>query len=166
LEEIEMNRTIMRPLAFAVAVLITGLALTAGRAAAPLKSDSVVKATAVAGKPDADGKQTVTLTLAIDKGWHLYANPVGQEDLASVQTTVKVKAKDALENVKVDYPAGKKIKDTVIGDYVVYEDAATIKISVNRAKGDDSPLELTVKLQACSDSTCLQPGEVKLTAAP
>ena len=45
--------------------------------AAPLKSDSVVKATAAAAKPDADGKQTVTLTLAIDKGWHLYANPVG-----------------------------------------------------------------------------------------
>src|SRR5258708_39690200 len=103
-----MNRMMVRPLAFAVAVLIAGLALTASLAAAPLKSDSVVKATAVAGKPDADGKQTVTLTLAIDKGWHLYANPVGQEDLASVQTTVKVKAKSAVDNVNVDYPASKK----------------------------------------------------------
>jgi uncharacterized protein len=160
-----MHRTIQRHFAFAVAALVAGLALAAGQAA-PLKSDSVVKATVVAGKPDADGKQTVTLTLAIDKGWHLYANPVGQEDLAAVQTTVKVKAKSAVDDVKVDYPAGKKVKDAVIGDYTVYEDMATIKISVNRAKGDDSPLELTVKLQACSDSTCLVPGEVKLTAAP
>ena len=59
------------------------------RRAAPLTSDSVVKATAVADKPGPDGKQTVTLTLAIDKGWHLYANPVGTDDLAPVQTVVR-----------------------------------------------------------------------------
>ncbi len=134
--------------------------------AAPLKSDSVVKATAAAGKPDADGKQTVTLTLAIDKGWHLYANPVGSEDLASVQTNVKVKAAAELQNVKVDYPAGKKVKDATLGDYMVYEDKAVITVNVTRTKGDDSPLELTVKVQACNDSTCLLPAEVKLTAAP
>ena len=33
------------------------------------KSDSVVKVAASADKPDADGKQSVTITLVIDKGW-------------------------------------------------------------------------------------------------
>ena len=154
-----MNR---RPLA----ALLAALTLAAGPALAASKSDSVVKATAVAGKPDADGKQTVTLTLAIDKGWHLYANPVGQDDLASVQTKVAVKAQGALGDVKVDYPPGKKVKDTVIGDYLIYEDKAVITVNVTRAKGDDSPLDLTVKIQACNDNTCLLPAEVKVTAAP
>ena len=156
-----MYRTNPLMLSVALAALFAGPAL-----AAPLKSDSVVKATAVAGQPDADGKQTVTLTLAIDKGWHLYANPVGSEDLASVQTNVKVKAAGELQNVKVDYPPGKKVKDAAFGDYMIYEDKAVITVSVTRARGDDSPLDLTVKVQACNDNTCLLPAEVKLTAAP
>jgi hypothetical protein len=164
-----MNKTSRRPLPIAVALLLAGLITLAGSLpalAAPLKSDSVVKATAVADKPDASGKQVVTLTLAIDKGWHLYANPAGAEDFASVQTTVKVKAKGALDNVKVAYPAGKEVKDATLGAYKVYEDKATITVTAHRAKGDDSPLELTVKVQACNDKTCLLPSEVKLTAAP
>ena len=159
-----MNTTIRRLVPIALATLAAGLAPAA--AAAPLKSDSVVKATAAAGKTGADGKQTVTLTLAIDKGWHLYANPVGSEDLASVQTTVKAAAKGSLGDVKVDYPAGKKVKDSVLGEYLIYEDKAVIAVNVTRAAGDDSPVELTVKVQACNDSTCLLPAEIKLTAAP
>jgi len=144
------------------------LALTAGLApaAAALKSDSVVKATAAAGKVGPDGKQTVTLTLAIDKGWHLYANPVGNADLASVQTIVKAAAKGSLGDVKVDYPAGTKVKDSDLGDYMVYEDQAVIAVNVTRAAGDDSPVELTVKVQACNKNTCLLPAEMKVKAAP
>jgi uncharacterized protein len=162
-----MNKMSRRPLSFIAAAFLAGLTAFTGLApaqAAPLKSDSVVKATADAGKPDADGKQVVTLTLAIDRGWHLYANPVGSEDFASVQTTVKVKAKGPLDNVKIAYPAGKEVKDATLGAYKVYEDKATITITANRAKGDDSPLELTIKVQACNEKTCLLPAEVKLTA--
>ncbi len=162
-----MITTSRRPLSIGVAALFAGLLTLGGRPpawAAPLKSDSVVKATAAVDKPDAEGKQVVTLTLAIDKGWHLYANPVGAEDFASVQTTVKVKAKEALDNVKISYPEGKEIKDSVLGAYKVYEDKATITVTAHRAKGDDSPLELTLKIQACNEKTCLLPSEVKLTA--
>jgi DsbC/DsbD-like thiol-disulfide interchange protein len=147
-----------------LAALLAAALATAALAAAPPKSDSVVKATAAADKPGADGKQTVTLTLEIEKGWHLYANPVGLDDLASVQTTVSVAAKGKLDAVKIDYPAGKEIKDPVVGKYRVYEDKVVIPITVTRAKDDAGPLELTVKLQACNDKTCLLPGEVKVTA--
>jgi DsbC/DsbD-like thiol-disulfide interchange protein len=147
-----------------VCALLAGLALTLAATsvfAQGLKSDSKVKATAKADKPDADGKQVVTLTLTIEKGWHLYANPVGLEDLESSKTTVTVSAKVKPEEVKIEYPAGKSIKDAV-GEYKVYEDKAEIKIIVRRAKDDTSPLELAVKLQACSDKTCLLPAEIKL----
>jgi DsbC/DsbD-like thiol-disulfide interchange protein len=161
-----MNGMHRRLPAALVPALIVVLALAVPAGAAPLKSDSVVKATAAAGKPGPDGKQTVTVTLAIDKGWHIYANPVGNADLTAVQTAVKAKAAGALDNVSVDYPAGKKVKDSVVGDYLTYEDSAVITVTVTRAKGDDSPLELTVKVQACNESTCLLPGEIKVTAAP
>jgi len=127
------------------------------------KSDGVVKVSATADKPDADGKQTVTIVLAHDAGWHTYANPVGLEDLASAQTSVTVSAKEKPDDVKVEYPAGKLVKDKVVGDYKVYEDKVTIKAAVKRAKGDASPLEVTVKFQACTDKQCLLPAAVKLT---
>ena len=66
--------------------------------------------------------------------------------------------------MKVAYPPGKVIKDATLGAYRVYEDKATITVTANRAKGDNSPLELTVKVQACNDKTCLLPSEVKVTA--
>jgi DsbC/DsbD-like thiol-disulfide interchange protein len=125
------------------------------------KSDSVVKATATADKPDADGKQTVTITLDIEKPWHLYANPVDNEDLTPVQTVVSLSAKDKLANVKIDYPAG-KLHAEKDEKYKIYEGKVTIKAQVKRNAGDDSPLEVSVKLQACNDKTCLFPATVKI----
>lgn len=127
------------------------------------KSDSKVKITATAGKPGADGKQVVTVTLAVDEGWYVYANPVGLADLESIQTTVKVGGKAKIDSVKVDYPRGKQKKDKVVGDYNIYEDRVDIKATVQRARGDTGPLEVTVKLQACSHKgICLLPAEVKV----
>lgn len=127
------------------------------------KSDAVVKVTATADKPDADGKQTVSILLTHESGWHSYANPVGLEDLAAAQTTVAITGKNKLDDVKVDYPPGKLIKDKIVGDYKVFEDKVTIKATVKRAKGDTGPLDVTVKFQACNDKQCLQSATVKLT---
>lgn len=126
------------------------------------KSDSKVKITAKADKPGADGKQAVTLTLTIEPGWHLYANPVGNDDFADNQTVVVKAPNSKHEVLKVDYPAGKVVKDKTVGDYKVYEDAVTIKAEVRRAKDSTDPLELNVKLQACNDKTCLLPATVKV----
>jgi len=131
-------------------------------AQAGTKSDREVKVTATADKPGDDGKQTVTVTLQINKGWHVYANPVGNDDFATAATTVTVMAKEKPEDVKIDYPAGKLLKDKVVGDYKVYEDKVEIKAVVKRAKGDTSPLEVSVKIQACNDKTCLLPATVKV----
>ena len=125
------------------------------------KSEAVVKATAAADKPDADGKQTVTITLDIEKPWHLYANPVGNEDLASAQTVVTVGSKVKPEDVKIEYPPGKLHKDKD-GEYKIYEGKVAIKAHVKRAKGDSGPLEVNIKLQACDDRSCLFPSTVKV----
>src|ERR1700741_2526133 len=89
------------------------------------KSDSKVKVTAAGSKPDADGNQTVTITLDIDPTWHLYANPVENDMLAPVQTRVKFITK--VDDVKVTYPEGKLVKDKTVGDYRSYEGKVVIK---------------------------------------
>ncbi len=128
----------------------------------PTRSDSVVKVAAKAEKPDADGKQLVTITLTIDKGWHVYANPVGAEDLAAAQTTVSF-GKVKPEDVRIEYPKGTEVEDKVVGKYRTFQGTVTIKATVQRAKGDAGPLEVAVKFQACTKQQCLLPATVKVT---
>src|SRR5262249_31752045 len=126
------------------------------------KSESVVKVKATADKPGADGQQIVTLTVTIDDGWHLYANPVPQ-DFPGIPVTVTVDAKNKPKDVQVEYPEGKVVKDALTGDYRIYEKTVTIKAKVKRDKGDAGPLDVNVKVQACNKDKCLLPGVVKLT---
>jgi hypothetical protein len=124
------------------------------------KSDSVVKAKASASKPDGEGKQVVTITLEIESPFHLYANPVGNEDLATNQTTVTITGQ--AKSIKVDYPPGKTKKDKVLGDYKIYEGKVTIKATVQRGKGETGALSAGIKIQACDDKRCLLPATIKV----
>jgi thiol:disulfide interchange protein len=106
----------------------------------------------------------VTVKVDINKGWHIYANPVGNEDLVSAQTVLKINAKTPPKDVKVDFPPGKVKKDKLVGDYLVYEDQVAIKAKIRRAEGDTGPLEVSVRFMAChAKGICLQPATVKLT---
>lgn len=142
-------------------LLCVSVALAQGK-----KSDSVVKADAKADKPAADGKQTVTVTLVIDKGWHLYANPVNEPpppDFPGKPTLVKVEAKVKPKDTKVEYPKGKEVQDKIIGNYRVYEGTTVIKAVVERAQGETGPLTLNIDVQACNDKTCLLPATIRVT---
>jgi len=123
------------------------------------RSDAVVKVSADAGKPDADGKQILTVTLKIDDQWHIYANSL-PKDFPGVATSIKVSARSKLEDVKVDYPEGKWIKE---GEYKAFEGTVPIKVTLRRSKGDNSPLELAVSFQSCTKTSCLFPVTVKQT---
>jgi DsbC/DsbD-like thiol-disulfide interchange protein len=148
------------------ALVIAGfvmLALATRPADAGGKSDEEVKLTATAGKLDGSGKQTITLTAVINKGWHIYANPVGNEDLAAAATVIKVVAKAKPQEIKVNYPAGTEANDKVIGKYRYYEDKVEIPIDIQRAEGDTGPLEISVRFMACNKSgVCKLPATVKL----
>lgn len=151
----------------------TGIALVAvavfaalpAAAHAPVKkSNDMVMVTATAGKIENDS-QKVTFTLDIEKGWHLYANPVGLDDLADNKTVVEISGATKLKSVKVMYPPGTVVKDDVVGNYMVYQGKVTITAEVVRAKGDTEPLSAKIKVQACSegkDGVCLQPGTVEV----
>ena len=123
------------------------------------RSDAVVKVSAQAGTPDADGKQVLTVTLKIDDQWHIYAN-ILPKDFPGVPTSIKVSARSKIEDVKVDYPEGKWIKE---GEYNAFEGTVPVKVSLRRTKGDTSPLEVTVSFQSCTKTSCLFPATVKQT---
>lgn len=131
----------------------------------PTRSDAVVKIVAKSSpeKPGADGKQEVTVTMTIDKGWHLYANPPGQEDFVTSQTVMNVEAKQPVKDVKVTYPEGKEIIDPTLGRYRVYEDKVVLKATLQRTAGDSSPLELKLRFQSCNDRQCLLPASKTVT---
>jgi DsbC/DsbD-like thiol-disulfide interchange protein len=122
------------------------------------RSDAVVKVTAQANKPDADGRQVVTVTLKIDDKWHIYADTL-PKDFPGVPTSVKVSASSKVEDVKVDYPEGKWIKE---GEYKAFEGTVSIKINLRRLKEDISPLELSLSFQSCTKTSCLFPVTMKV----
>jgi len=129
----------------------------------PTTSESVVKISAKAGKANAAGKQTVTVSLAMEKGWHIYANPIELKGFENNQTKVEVNTKVKPASVKVIYPPGMLFKDSE-GDYKAYEDKVDINAVVERAKGDNSPMEVIISFVACSKNLCLSPATVKVKA--
>ena len=121
-----------------------------------------VKATYVASKIGADGKQTVTLTLDIEEGWYIYANPVGVDDFEINRTRITVKAGGKLTDVQ--YPPGKLKEIAALKIKLnTYPERVVIPVVVQRKLGDTSPLQITIQVNACDKGTCLPPGKKELT---
>jgi hypothetical protein len=125
------------------------------------KPESLVKVKAESDKPAADGTRTVTLTLSIEPGWHVYANPV-PDDFPGVPVSVSFGPNIPAENVRIEYPPGKSVKDSLLGEYRIYEKEAKIKAKITRSKDDEKPLEASVKIQTCSKEKCLLPVTIKV----
>lgn len=151
-------------LAVAAFLMFGTFVVVASSTAGGRKSDSEVKIKATATPVDASGKQEVVLTLDINKGWHLYANPVGNEEFESARTQVKIDSKSAPATVKIDFPKGNVHTDKTVGKLNVYQGKVEIRASVQRAQGDQSPLDVSLKFMACGDENgqCLLPANVKL----
>jgi DsbC/DsbD-like thiol-disulfide interchange protein len=150
-------------LAGAAAFVLVQADVPTTKAGAKGTSADKVKVMAKASAPDAAGKQTVTLTLDIDKGWHIYANPVGNEDLDGAKTIITITGKTKPQAVKVEYPPGMPRQDKIVGPHKVYEDRVTIQALVQRAQGDVGPLEVSIQVNACDKDKCLRPGQIRLT---
>jgi DsbC/DsbD-like thiol-disulfide interchange protein len=141
---------------FTAMILTLVLSVEAGE-----KSDSKVKITAKSDKVGADGKQKVTLTIAIDKTWYIYANPVKAEDFEDNATRISfLKGKEKLK-ATVKYPVG-KTKEVGKIRYNVYEGTVTIEALVERKMGDVGPIVAAVEVNSCSGGTCLAPGTVRV----
>ncbi|MEI7685631.1 MAG: protein-disulfide reductase DsbD N-terminal domain-containing protein [Planctomycetota bacterium] len=137
-----------------------GVSLTLATAGGVKRSDSVVKVKARLDKAAPPGKAVVVVSLDIQPGWHLYANPVGNEEWEQSRVLVKVTGADA----KVEYPPpGRVLKDAKLGSFNIYENKVDIRATVDRVPTEANPLQLTVRLSSCDDKECLPPSTVKVS---
>jgi uncharacterized protein YyaL (SSP411 family) len=126
-------------------------------------SADVVSATATLAAPDKDGKRALSVTLKVQAPWHVYANPVGHDDLELARTTVDVYAAGKKLPARIVYPRGKAEKDQKGMEYQTYmgEVVVTGLVTVR----DAAELEVRVKVQACTsgeNGRCLLPATLKL----
>jgi uncharacterized protein YyaL (SSP411 family) len=127
----------------------------------PRSSEDVVKGTVKLDRRTADGSRVFSVTLTIEKPWHVYAKPVENEMLKPSETNVEVliDGKPAA-GVTVTYPQGKSIKDASGAEYRTYEDTVTLTVTV--PPGVKGEPEIRVRVIACKEGTCLLPATLKL----
>jgi DsbC/DsbD-like thiol-disulfide interchange protein len=123
-------------------------------------SATKVKGKIEGGAPDAKGVQTVKITLTIEKGWHIYGNPVDNEGLENNRTTVNFPKEIKVTELK--YPKPMVHKDKIIGDHNIYEGTVVITATIQRDPASKDALPVNVKVNACNDTKCLPDGTLKL----
>jgi DsbC/DsbD-like thiol-disulfide interchange protein len=125
------------------------------------RSDSVVRVNGAIVRQDR-GKTELEIRLAIDPGWHIYANSVGK-DFPGVATSVQLESQPAPADVKIAYPAGQLVRDAFVGDHSIYEGTVRVGLTATWPRGErPNSYELMVRLQACSKQKCLLPATVKI----
>lgn len=126
-----------------------------------LDSDTsrLVTGTAVV-KSESSGIFNVELDLKIAAGWHVNANPTGQDNL--IPTTVLVDTDTAIEIVDVAYPKGESVRFAFSDESLnVYEGSLTIPLQLKqkpRTLLDRTvPVLLKLTYQPCNETECLLP---------
>jgi uncharacterized protein YyaL (SSP411 family) len=109
----------------------------------------------------------VTLSLTIQEGWHLYANPTGVETLHPTTVTLPAGQKATLAEVR--YPAGTPLATPGVDEKAaVYEGEVKVTARVKLdAQIQPGPLKLEFKIgyQACNDRACLAPATLTVPLA-
>jgi DsbC/DsbD-like thiol-disulfide interchange protein len=156
---------------FGLATLVSSSNICA--AVQSMKSDAKVKASVVATKPDDKGMQKVTITLKIDDGWYIYANPASDDEFIKFNRTMVTFKADKNFTAFVRYPPGVKKTDTIgkeVVEYFAYEKQVVIQAELRRSNGDASPLKIEIEVNACRPSKngkggeCLPTGTLMLTS--
>jgi uncharacterized protein len=126
---------------------------------APRESADVVKAVVKLGEKIANGDRPFTLTLTVSPGWHIYANPVGGDNLLESQTEVTLAYGKTVSTATATYPKGTPLTDSSGAKYAIYE--GTIAITGTIPAGKDE-IEFRVKLTACKEGKCLLQSVIKV----
>lgn len=121
-------------------------------------TEDLVKLTATTA-PGAKGKQVITVKMTIAEPWHIYANPVENQQFATAATTVSIRANGKLIEGQIDYPKG-TVEKYESYEYRVYEKEVTITATIPETPG---PLEVSAKVQTCKKGLCLLPTTLKTT---
>ena len=126
----------------------------------PTSSADVVKVELTGGNL-ADGLETYHVSIYVAKGWHVYANPVGNDKLAESATRVEIRADGkGVAYHDVTYPKGLR-KKSELGEYDVYEGQVSVPVvlahdEIKAAKA----LTARVTIAACNDKVCLKPATI------
>jgi uncharacterized protein YyaL (SSP411 family) len=102
----------------------------------------------------------VEVKVKIAEGWHINANPAGQDNL--IPTTISVGEDAPVEIVEVKYPEGKSVQFEFSPESLnVYEKTLTISLKMKQRADvtikKDVPIILKLNYQACNDTECLLP---------
>ena len=102
----------------------------------------------------------VMLQLNIAEGWHMNANPAGQDNL--IPTTITVNADTPFEILDVAYPKGRSTRFEFSNKSLnVYEDSLPIPLQLKRKPNmkHDKDVSITLQLtyQLCNKTECLLP---------
>jgi hypothetical protein len=65
-----------------------------------------------------------------------------------------VTGKTRPRDVTVTYPRGEAVEDKVIGNYRVYRDKVKMEAVATRAKDDNGPLLVSIRLRPFDDKGC------------
>jgi hypothetical protein len=103
------------------------------------------------------------VTIAVDPGYHINANPASDASLVSTQLTLS-----GYPDFKVDYPAGQRFKAPFAPQGIaVYQGRVTLQGHLPPAPAG-RPSVASLRVQACNDEVCLAPAtiEVPIEAGP
>ena len=109
-------------------------------------------------KAESDEIFEVELQLEIAAGWHINANPAGQDNL--IPTTLEVDKDTPVEIVDIAYPKGKSMRFEFSDESLnVYEDSLIIPIKLKQKSNWKKNAQITLKLtyQLCNEAECLLP---------
>ena len=138
---------------------------TAPATSQPAKSQ-VVRATADPKVVDlSSGSITVTVTLEIDKAYHLNAHEVGNDAL--VPTTLALVGAESIP-MKVDYPSGEDRQFPFADAPIrIYENRVVFEATIRKIGplGSDERPQLLLRYQACTERECLRPVTIEVPIA-
>ena len=128
-------------------------------------SQALVTATAKIKTRTKGNQIDVEVQVKIAAGWHINANPAGQDNLIPTTITVDKDALIEINNVK--YPKGKSMKFEFSPESVnVYDGTFTIPLKLkqkpNTTIKKNVPIILKLNYQACNDTECLLPQELNI----
>lgn len=125
----------------------------------PKSSADVVKVELQAGSL-ADGLEKYYVNITVAKGWHVYANPVGNDKLSESATVVELRADgQKLSLHSPSYPKGTD-KKSELGEYKVYEGAVSVLVEVAYDDVKNKTMTARVTVVACNDKVCLAPATI------
>ncbi|MCG9127213.1 DUF255 domain-containing protein [Candidatus Poribacteria bacterium] len=134
--------------------------LPVGDFAANLTTQSIVRAEVNIPTDSMGDVFDVEVQVIIKDGWHINANPTGQENL--IPTTISVPDDSSITISDVKYPVGKSVKFEFSPDFLnVYEGTSTFNLKIeqneNIALNKNNQIILRLNYQACNETECLLP---------